>query len=35
MTQTDRLHTINELQAIDEVDTAIADLLSIRKYLLK
>mgnify|MGYP001946714301 CR=1 FL=1 len=34
MTQTDRLHTINELQAIDEVDTAIADLLSIRKYLL-
>ena len=34
MTQTQRLHTINELQALDEVDTAIADLLSIRKYLL-
>ena len=34
MTQTERLQTINELQAIDDVDTAIADLLEIRKYLL-
>jgi DUF1680 family protein len=34
MTQTQRLKTINELQALDEVDIAIADLLKIRKYLL-
>jgi len=34
MTQTKRLKTINELQALDEVDTAIADLIQIRKYLL-
>jgi len=34
MTKTQRLQTINELQAIDEVDSAIADLLEIRKYLL-
>ena len=34
MTQTQRLKTINELQALDEVDMAIADLLKIRKYLL-
>jgi len=35
MEQTERLKTINELQAIDEVDTAIEDLIQLRKYLLK
>jgi len=33
--KSERLDKINELQALDEVDKAIADLIEIRKYLLK
>jgi len=33
--KSERLDKINELQALDEVDKAIADLIEIRKYLIK